>query len=135
MKLDLNFPPTILPMCSGHSHLNIYLHEVKSPIFFSQKDLDALLEKDKTHEEESKNLTEMLAKQKEKYELLQVKGHFGEHDKYCLITIYSIPFHASIHKSYDTRSQLSYHLSIPCTNNMEGMFFYSAVKLWNNVSG
>ena len=41
----------------------------------SQKDLDSLLEKDKTLEEESKNLTELLAKQKEKYELLQVMGH------------------------------------------------------------
>lgn len=39
---------------------------------FSSKDLDALLQKDKTLEEESKNLTELLAKQKEKYELLQV---------------------------------------------------------------
>ncbi|KAL9982874.1 hypothetical protein ACROYT_G004984 [Oculina patagonica] len=36
-----------------------------------QKDLDALLEKDKTLEEESKNLTELLAKQNEKYEHLQ----------------------------------------------------------------
>ena len=40
-----------------------------------QKDLDALLEKDKTLEEESKNLSELLSKQKEKYALLQVKGH------------------------------------------------------------
>lgn len=43
---------------------------------FSQKDLDALLEKDNTQEEESKNLTELLAKQKEKYELLQVNETF-----------------------------------------------------------
>ena len=45
---------------------------VKAMCIFSPKDLDALLEKDKTLEEESKNLTESLAKQKEKYEQLQV---------------------------------------------------------------
>ena len=44
-------------------------------ICFLPKDLDALLEKDKTLEEESKNLSELLSKQKEKYALLQVKGH------------------------------------------------------------
>jgi len=42
----------------------------------SQKDLDTILEKDKTLEAESKNLSQLLAKQKEKYALLQVKGHF-----------------------------------------------------------
>ena len=38
------------------------------------------------------------------------------------------------HKSHDTRSRLPYRLSIPCTNSMKRMFFYNAVKLWNNVS-
>ena len=38
------------------------------------------------------------------------------------------------HKSYDTKSQLSYHLPIPRTNSMKRMFFYNAVKMWNNVS-
>ena len=54
---------------------------IKYKYLFSpfKKDLDALLEKDKTLEEESKNLSELLAKQKEKYALLQVifvKGTF-----------------------------------------------------------
>jgi len=50
---------------------NIY---IKSKYLFSpfKKDLDALLEKEKTLEEESKNLSELLAKQKEKYAHLQV---------------------------------------------------------------
>ena len=61
------------------SELNIcvyttYIYKIKISVSF-QKDLDALLEKDKTLEEESKNLSELLAKQKEKYALLQVKGH------------------------------------------------------------
>ena len=38
------------------------------------------------------------------------------------------------HKSHDTRSRLPYRLSIPCTNSIKRMFFYNAVKLWNNVS-
>ena len=39
---------------------------------FPSQDLDALLEKDRALEEESKNLTELLDKQKEKYKQLQV---------------------------------------------------------------
>lgn len=39
---------------------------------FPSQDLDALLEKDRALEEESKNLTESLDKQKEKYKQLQV---------------------------------------------------------------
>ena len=38
------------------------------------------------------------------------------------------------HKSHDTRSRLPYRLPIRCTNTMKREFFYSAVKLWNNVS-
>ena len=38
------------------------------------------------------------------------------------------------HKSYDTRSRLSYRLPISGTNSMKRMFFYNAVKLWNDVS-
>lgn len=57
------------------SELCICIYHIKISVS-SQKDLDALQEKDKTLEEESKNLSELLAKQKEKYALLQVKGHF-----------------------------------------------------------
>ena len=37
-------------------------------------------------------------------------------------------------KSHDTRSRLPHRLPIPCTNSMKRMFFYNAVKMWNNVS-
>ena len=38
------------------------------------------------------------------------------------------------HKSHDRRSRLPYRLPIPRINSMKRMFFYNAVKLWNNVS-
>ena len=37
-------------------------------------------------------------------------------------------------KSYDTRSRLPYRLPIPRTISMKRVFFYNAVKLWNDVT-
>ena len=44
---------------------------------FSPKDLDALLQKNKSLEEESENLAESVAEQKEKYQHLQVWHMFN----------------------------------------------------------
>jgi len=38
------------------------------------------------------------------------------------------------HEACDTRSRLPYRLPIPRTNSMKRMFFYNAVKPWNDVS-